>query len=736
MSGLSYHHIDASELPDQWLEALLNRFGTNQGTRLDPAAACLTVLLDALGWEGSARKLIEAAPFQDTPLDPEDLRNTLARLGFRSIELSVKRDQITDRLCPCLVLKKDGVPAVVLGRDENGFRVFDGAQPTRTQSWDSLETCTVYVIEKFNPNDRAVPVSPGSWLRQALKRFRGVLGATLWLTFFINLLALIVPLSIMAIYDQVIGKDSVDMLKYLIIGVLGASAFEVTMRILRARIQAYAGARIDYLVSSQVFNQILHLPPSFTERASVSGQVTRIREFEAFRELFSGAVATLILDLPFILIFVAAISFIAGPLAVIPIVLAVFYAILGYLVFPTLKDHNKDAGDKRSRRHAFLIELMWWMRSVKQQGGEGTWRDRFRAMSADASWANLKVSRLNGMAQDIAQTLMILAGTATLAFGVLRAMDGAMSLGALIATMMLVWRILSPIQTLFGLFGRIGQTQQSLRQLLSILAYDRELDDDGSQLSTLSFSGHIRFDRVSMRYTSEGNPALLGLSFSAAPGEMIGIVGDSGSGKSTIAKLIMGLYSPQAGAVTLDGIDIRQMKPILLRQTLAYVPQHNHALPGSLLENIRVADPTASLEDIENACRKSGIWDKIQNLPNGLNTHFKDGLQAHVPQGFLRQLALARCFLRDAPVFVLDEPGSGLDHHDEQALIETLKSLRGQKTVIMITQRPSHMKLCDKLLTLDHGQMEFFGKTDAVLAERDKARSASPAAPEKRLDHG
>jgi ATP-binding cassette subfamily C protein/ATP-binding cassette subfamily C protein LapB len=488
--------------------------------------------------------------------------------------------------------------------------------------------------------------------------------------------------------------------------------------------QAHAGARLDYLVSSQVFDQILHLKPIFTERASVGGQVTRIREFEIFRDLFSGALATLLLDLPFILIFVAVIGFIAGPLAFIPIVLVACYALLGYVIMPLITERSKISGDKRSKRHSFMVELLWWMRSIKQLGGEETWAQRFRTMSGDASWANLKVNRLNAVSQDIAQSLMIVAGAATLVLGVFRAMEGSMTLGALIATMMLVWRILSPIQTIFSLAGRIEQTQKSLQQLLGVLAYEREQNNDSSQLSLLKFKGHIRFDRVSMRYVADTNPALLGLSFKVEPGEFIGIVGESGSGKSTLAKLILGLYTPQGGAVTLDGIDIRQMKPIALRQALAYVPQHNHAFPGSLLQNIRLADPTASLDQIKEACRKAGVLNKIEALPNGFDTNFKEGLQAHVPQGFLRQIALARAFLRDAPVFIFDEPASGLEQEDEQAFLKTIADIRGHKTIIMITQRPSHMKLCDKLLVLNHGQLELFGKTEAVLAQMQKDKTA------------
>lgn len=356
------------------------------------------------------------------------------------------------------------------------------------------------------------------------------------------------------------------------------------------------------------------------------------------------------------------------------------------------------------------------MRLIKQNGGENKWRERARTLSADAAYANLAVARHFAMSQNIAQTLMTLAGIATLGFGVLQAMDGSMSLGALIATMILVWRVLAPIQSLFGLAQRIEQLQQSVEQLVGVLNFDMEQQPNDAPTTSIRFKGEIDLNRVSMRYSSDANAALLGISLKINPGEVIGVVGDSGSGKSTLAKLILGLYRPQGGTVSIDGIDIRQLRPITLRQTIAYVPQRNHAFPGTILENIRLGDPGASIARVGEACRKAGLLHKIDALPRGFDSAFKDGLQSFLPAGFLRQICLARAFLRDAPIYVLDEPALALDDPDERQLLQTIEELRGRATVIMITQRPSHMRLCDKLVILDNGQVQKFGPPEQVLA--------------------
>lgn len=729
MTGLTLHQAPPEDLSAQWLEGLSTRFGT--GGKVDPVSACLSVILEALEWQGLARRLVEAAPSQDRPLDFEDMRETLARLGFATVPLEERRSRITNGLCPLLLVKPNGVPVVGLSRDKNGFIYYDGDQPTRTQTAKRLPHGQIFVVERAREADAAVPDTPGAWLRQTMGRFKQVIITSLAVSLAINLLSLVVPLGIMAIYDQVIAKGGVELLPFIILGVVGAALFEISLRVLRAKVQAYAGARLDFLVSTDVFQQILYLPPMFTERAPVGGQVTRVREFEAFRDLFGGAMASLALDLPFVLLFVAVIGVIAGPMALIPVILAGLYLVLAMVVIPALKERLKRAGAARTKRHAFMVEMMWWMRSSKELGLENTWRERFRELSADAAEGNYRAGKLNSAGQDASQTLMVVAGSATLVIGVLRAMDGAMTLGALIATMMLVWRVLSPIQALFGLITRIDQTRQSIAQLLSMLAYEKEQQPGAAPTASIRFRGEVSFNRVSMRYTQDGNPAALGVTFRAAPGEIIGIIGDSGAGKSTIGKLAMGLYRPQGGSISLDGIDIRQLRPITLRKTLAYVPQRNHAFPGSILENLRLSDPTASVQEIEAACAKAGILHKIHALPHGLDTRFRDGLQAHVPQGFLRQLALARAFLRDAPVMVLDEPASSLEDEDEKVFLETLEKLRGNTTILMITQRPSHMRLCDKLLVMRHGQMDLFGTPDEVLSELGRRRDAARGLSEK-----
>lgn len=727
MKKVVLHKSPPKNLKRLWKRAAFNHSGAEE---LDPIILTLMSLLEALDWKGTPQSIIESLPFDANNLTIHDLRDSLSRLGYKTIKLKTRRSRLSPRLCPCVHMNSKGKTFVIVDIDDKIQTidpVTEEVLPLNSLHLDGV----FYIIERI---DRANSKEEGDrsveWFRELFLQFKPLLVRSFIVSFFINLMALTIPLAIMMIYDQVIAKESKETLFYVATGVAIALGFEFLMRIIRSKEQAYIGARFDYLVTTKVFEQILHLPPVFTERAPVGGQVSRIRSFESLREIFSGSLASTIFDLPFVVLFIAVIGFIAGPMVAIPLVLAFLYAILGAIVMPEIRARSQQAAEVRTSRYGFLVEMLWQMRQVKQRCSEDRWSKRFRLLSGDAAWANLQVSRLQNNVQNIAQTLMMAAGVATLVFGVFAVMEGIVSLGALVATMMLVWRILSPLQALFNVSGRIEQMQNGIRQLKSILRFKPEQEPGKAPQTLVDYEGAIEFNRVSMRYKQDANPAMLGVSFRVKPGEMLAVTGNSGSGKTTLAKLILGLYRPQAGAVTLDGVDIRQLLPITLRQTLAYVPQSNHVFPGTIFKNLTLADPTASFAQVRKACRLAGVLETIEALPDGFDTEFKEGLQTQVPQSFLRKIALARAFIRNSPVLILDEPAGSMDEKDEAVFIEAIEKVRGTRTIIMITQRPSHMRMCDRLMVLKEGQIDMLGKPGDVLQKMFAPAKPAPQSKE------
>ena len=217
-----------------------------------------------------------------------------------------------------------------------------------------------------------------------------------------------------------------------------------------------------------------------------------------------------------------------------------------------------------------------------------------------------------------------------------------------------------------------------------------------------------------MRYTPDGNPALLGVSFLAEPGEVIAVTGPSGSGKSTVARLILGLYVPQGGAVSLDGIDIRQLDVGELRGAIAYMPQSTHIYHGTIAQNLRLTNPVATDTELRKAVEVANLTREIDALPDGLETRLTDAAHSQLSEGFLRKLCLAQTILKPASVYVFDEPSSNMDHDDDAAFRRVVEDLRGRATVFVVTHRPSHIRLADKLLVMRDGGVAFFGDPEEI----------------------
>jgi ABC-type bacteriocin/lantibiotic exporter with double-glycine peptidase domain len=264
-------------------------------------------------------------------------------------------------------------------------------------------------------------------------------------------------------------------------------------------------------------------------------------------------------------------------------------------------------------------------------------------------------------------------------------------------------------------FSRISQVSQSLKQIDGLMKLPLERDAGKLPSFFRSFKGGITLNNVSLRFSAGSEPALMGATLKVEPGEFIAINGSNGAGKSTLLKVIAGLYKPQAGSVALDGLDIRQLDSGEMRNSIAYLPQHATFFYGTIAQNLRLADPTASDHDIEKAIADAGLADYVNSLPDGVETRFSQEDFANLAGGVRQRLNLARAYVKNAPMLLLDEPAFGLDDAADAALVDKLMSLKGKATILMVTHRPSHMHLADRLVYLDQGRVALDGAPSAVL---------------------
>ena len=624
---------------------ILSSFGEGGAEALSEFAHCVVPLLNALRWRGDHRHVAEAVPHFTDNLDLDGFRAVMANLNFALSPVQTRLDHVTHKMLPCVFVPDAGSVRIVLDVGEDGVLVFDAG--TRNEQLEHAARLhgTAYVAKPVGQDASTAKRDDRSWVLNILHRFNSIGLQALVMTGLFNVLSMTTPLFIMVVYDSVIPSGSTRQLLYFLAGIIMALGLELWFRWLRSRSLAYIGGRIDHLVGSAAFQQVLYMPAMYTETAPVGGQMARLKEFESVREFFSGPLAESLLDLPFLFLFLLVIGIVGGPLVLVPLCIAGLFVLLHFVITPVLRRMVQKSNHIRSDLQQFLVEMLGSMRTIKFLGAEPLWRDRYRRASAEAAVADFKYALMNHVVHTAAQVLMLAAGMALMALGALRVIDGDMSMGALIAVMALGWRALSPIQSGFLALGRIEQIRSAILQIDNLMRVPPERVP-GTVPPRRAITGGVTFSLVSHRYSVESDPVLFGVNFNITPGQVIAISGHNGSGKSTVAKLAAGLYRSQTGAVLIDGVDIRQIDPIDLRQSIAFLPQVSQFFYGTISQNIRLAVPAATDAQILAATTEARVHEEILTLRDGYETRLSEQVLNELPAGFKQKLALARAYVR------------------------------------------------------------------------------------------
>lgn len=689
---------------------------------LSEHAACIVPLLEALGWTGRPRHLSEAVPHFVENIDTDGFRETLANLNLTTVPIRTRQDRLNPALLPCLFVPDKGPVRVVLECAENSpdeedaprnaFRIYDGfTRSIRTTQCKGIRG-TAYVIRSVN--SAHVQRDNSTWIAELSVRFRKLVVHVLIATLMINLLSLAMPLFMMSVYDTVIPSASVEQLIYLVGGVGLAIGIEWLFRRLRSQVMAHAAGRIDYMIGTAGFQQVLMLPIPMSENEPLGAQISHLQEFESIREFFAGPLGETIIDLPFVVLSLAVIALLSGWLVMVPIAAAAILMLMAMSVTPFIKRTFASSGGTKTRQLRFLIEAVSGMRAIKFAGAEKVWVDRFRALSAASAINDFRIAMLNNLVQTLGRIIMLAAGVAVVGFGADMVMNNTLTIGALVASMALGWRVLGPFQSVIMLLNRATQIRSSLRQINHLMRIQPERIA-GRIPPKRTFKGRITFMGVGYRHAPEADPALNGVTFECAPGEVVAVTGPNGAGKTTVANLASGLYKPQMGSVLFDGVDIRQIDPIDIRQNIGLVPQNSEMLYGTVAQNLRLSVPFATDEELVEAAKTADIDYAISNLPDGYETRLTERVVSELPEGFKQKLAIARALLRKPPILIFDEPGQMLDERGDNAFLDAVKKLRGTCTIIVITHRPSHMRAADRLIVLNAGRLQFNGDPEEAL---------------------
>ncbi len=678
--------------------------------------SCVVPIAEAVGWRGTPRQIAEAMP-HETPVTEVDMfRAILLRLGIETEKVNVPAHRIRDEYCPCIVVNAPGSLVFIQSVDAEGTaRIFD----SQTAAWETESGARlagdVYIVRLLDPFAQQEQLQRDGFVWSLLRRFSDSLKMLFWQSLAINLLGLVVSFYVLYVYDKAIGAKSIDTLTLFFIGGLAAVGMELRLRHHRAAAVARLGARFDALAATGAFRTVLGLPLSMSENAPLSAQLTRFRELEVGRELFGGSLATSLIDLPFTIIFFMMIFALGGVLGFVPVAFGAVLLLAGLCTTPGLSKQIRDMGNWKAKSDSLLIEICTRFKLIRADNAEDVWLQR-----AAESYRNYLVSKFRSQQysntlQVIAQAGVTLSGALILWLGTLEVMQGKLSIGALIAIMAVVWRVLGPIQTVFLSLHRIKTIIGTIRQLDRLIKLKPEREQGRVTGAALTLSGQMSLEGICFRYANRSDLTIKGISLDIKAGEFITIAGPSGAGKSTLLKIMLGLYQAQSGSVRLDDLDLRQIDPTELRQRLSFLGQDPAFFYGTVAQNLRLAAADSTDTELIGALKNVGINVTDPILVEGLETRLNAVNRRAMSLSFIQRLAIARSFLTDAPVILLDEPANHLDREGDEALMRLITKARGRSTIIMTTARPSHMRAADRVIVLQEGIVIAQGKPEQIV---------------------
>ena len=669
-----------------------------------PYDHCLRPFVEALGWTGEPRHIVEAFPHLEPIMDFDSFRAVVGRLGYSTRAVRLSLDEIRVDQLPVLIDLPDKGPIVLIpGGRNNQLLAFD------PRAFDLVEIergrqnglcCIAEPIESAQPADQK---NHSKWIANSVQSIYRPLWSALAITFLANILGLATPIFVMVVYDSVISTKSADTLVLLLFGFVAVVAFEVYLRKTKGLLIAYLAARLSAGLMTASLGRLLSLPVGMTESAPVNVQILRLKQFESLHGLFVGPIASAILDLPFTLLFFIAIAFVDPLLAVIPILLVALYAVLTAVTITGARRRLDAMNASNSANLEFITEAIRKRTSIKQLRAEAEWISRFTPISRELAENRYRVQFFDSSLSTTSQSMVSIGGVTTLLIGAHLVMAGDLSTGGLIAVMMFIWRVLSPIQVVYNNLTKIDQFTQNIKQLRTLMQLQTEHPSGPRRFVLREFEGRITLSNVGFRYTPDQEPIFRGLSLDIPPGQMIGISSENAGGKSTILKLIMGLHLPQAGGIFLDGLNLRQLDPREVREAIAYLPQHPVFFYGTIAQNMRLCSPAATDEEIRTALGDASVDIDSDLFPDGIDTRMTRQFIATLPEGVLQCLSLARLYCKPSKIYLLNDPTAYLDAAGSAALARQLQKLRQKATIVLVSNRESQLRSCDRVVKLADG---------------------------------
>lgn len=697
----------------------------------DPLLDCLVELTRIHGRPSTRAALSAGLPLPREGLTPSLFARTAARAGFSSKVVRRPLKKIDPALLPVILLLEGNEACLLLSWDETGesarLLLPDSGQGSVTLSRDELEArysgIAIFSRPHFRFDQRTPEMEKTTqkhWFwgafQDQLPVFRDVLAAAV----LINLFALAMPLFTMNVYDRVVPNFAVETLWIFAGGLLLVLGTDYVLRLLRGYFIDLASSRIDLKLSSLIMERVLGMRLD-NRPASVGSFAANLRSFESIRDFIASATVTALIDLPFALLFLLVVVWISWPLVFLPILGAIGVVIYSYVIQHKMHELSETTFRAAALRNATLVESLTALETIKAHAAEGLMQAKWEKTAAFLSRVSAEMRLLSSSAINGVATLQQLVNLAVVVGGVYLIHEGMLTMGGLIACTMLASRAMAPLGQIVGLLLQFQHAQTALKSLEQIMQMPTERAAETSFIHRPEMEGEIEFRDVQFAYPGSTEPALQGISFHIKAGEHVVVIGRIGSGKTTLQKLMLGLYLPSSGTVRMDGVDLRQLDPADVRRNVGYVAQDSMLIYGSLRENITIGAPYADDRAVVAAAEMGGLTQFVNRHPQGFDMVIGergDSLSGGQRQG----VAIARAVMLDPPILLLDEPTSAMDFTSEVEFKKRLKTFAAHKTVIIVTHRTSLLELADRIIVLDDGKIVADGPRQAVLEDLQSGR--------------
>lgn len=668
--------------------------------------------------------LVLLARYFGIPADPGQLRHQFAesgkffdrtRLLLAAKHLGLKAGRVVSdwsRLAgvslPAIGQLKDGRFVVVAKADAERVLVQDPieARPQLLARADFEDRWSGELIlftkrDNLRPEDRRFDFT---WFIPAIVKHRRLMGEVLLASFFIQVFALLTPLFFQVVIDKVLVHKGLTTLHVLAIGMLALILFEVVLGGLRSYVFSHTSSRIDVTLGAQMFRHLLRLPIAYFEARRIGDTVARVRELETIRNFLTNSTITIVVDLFFTVVFLAVMYIYSPLLTAIVLATIPFYVFISLVVTPIFRARLNEKFNRGAENQAFLVESINGIQTLKAMAVEPAMQRRWEEQLAGYVRAGFRTTNLANIAGQSAAFVQKLTTVLILWVGAYLVMGNELSIGQLIAFNMLAGRVTAPLMKVVQLWQEFQQAGVSMHRLGDVLNAPPEPSYSPNRTTLPSLAGQVTFEKVVFRYRPDGPEVLRRISFDVPAGRIIGLVGRSGSGKSTIAKLIQRLYVPESGRVLIDGVDLAQIDPVWLRRQIGVVLQENFLFNRTVRDNIALADPGIPMERVVEAARVAGAHEFILELSQGYDTVIGEH-GATLSGGQRQRIAIARALVTDPRILILDEATSALDYESEAIVQRNLKTICQGRTVFLVAHRLTTVRQAHRIFVIEKGEI-------------------------------